>query len=224
MKPFVLLLLLLTPNSRKFVQQVNIKTKTSNRPQHFPHMSRINLRSFHVFTLQFLDQEVKYTHLILTLEDNSETKKAPIYLFQWTKQEGCSPRIETAAVRTTMLRNKDEQEYLLEKEKYLLKFRCEEQTYLLLLWMSSMWRKDEQVGTDSSRLQGLKILCFLQNTVGFSIKKRTLKFSSETVTPKGQYLSFKAEVVSKNCCVGNYESVNLSAFLTNCPEEQKVSA
>ena len=51
-------------------------------------------------------------------------------------------------------------------------------------------------------------------------QKRTLRFSFEAITPKKQYLLFESEIVFENCCPGSYESVNVSTFVIDFPQEQ----
>ena len=82
MKKLLFLLQILFIAFQKHVEQVNIKTQTIILPQHFPYLLKRNPRNLHVFKLQSVSQEIKYTHLILTLEDKSEVRTAPKSLFQ----------------------------------------------------------------------------------------------------------------------------------------------
>ena len=51
-------------------------------------------------------------------------------------------------------------------------------------------------------------------------QKRSLRISFETITPKNQHLLFESGIIFKNCCVGSYEVVKVSALITDSPDKQ----
>ena len=107
MKKLILLLQFLTIYSKKSVERVNITTQISKVPQHFPYVLKRKPRSLHVFTFETSEQENKYIHLILTLEDSNKVKKSPRSLIQWTGIENQELKIDSIVAHTVVMENKN---------------------------------------------------------------------------------------------------------------------
>ena len=222
MKKLILLLQFLTIYSKKFVERVEITTQISKAPQHFPYVLKRKPRSLHVFTFETSEQENKYIHLILTLEDSNKVKKNPLHLIQWTRIKNQELKADSIVAHTVALENSGEQEYLLEGEKYFLNFyRDNEINGFVIVVNAECLRRKRKIWYEfASTIRFENFMLYKEYCFFLDKQKRSLRISFETITPKNQHLLFESEIIFKNCCVGSYEVVNVSALITDSPDKQ----